>query len=133
MYMPSPYNALVRTFLKNLESGKLSAADLTPLLGEDSVLHAPTAGEENVDHVGIEAFAAYFAGLRKASGDTLEFKPQSFELRERGAVSLVHALGARDGEDFLEHVRLVLGMDAGRVKELWLDPGDRPSFLKHLS
>ena len=133
MYMPSPYNALVRTFLKNLEAGKLSAGDLDPLLGPDSVLHAPTAGEENVDHVGVAGFASYFEGLRKASGETVEFKPQSFELRERGAVSLLHVHGSRDGTDFVEHVRLVLGMDAGRVKELWLDPGDRPSFAKNLS
>lgn len=133
MYMPSPYNALVRSFLKNMESGKLSAADLTPLLGPDSVLHAPTAGEENADHVGIDAFADYFAGLHKAAGETLEYKPQSFELRERGAVSLVHVHGSRDGAEFVEHLRVILGMDAGRIKELWLDPGDRSSFAKNLS
>ncbi|MGQ0467647.1 MAG: hypothetical protein ACT4QG_20300 [Sporichthyaceae bacterium] len=133
MYMPSPYNALVRSFLKHMEAGTLSAADLEPMLGPDSVLHAPTAGEENVDHVGVEAFASYFAGLRAASGDTLEYKPQSFELRDRGAVSLVHAVGTKDGENFVEHLRVILGMDGGRVAELWLDPGDRPSFAKNLA
>lgn len=133
MYMPSPYNALVRTFLKNMETGKLSASDLEPLLSSTSVLHAPTAGEENVDHTGIDGFAGYFEALREASGETVEYKPQSFELRERGAVSLVHVHGSRDGAEFLEHLRVIIGMDEGRIKELWLDPGDRPSFAKNLS
>jgi hypothetical protein len=46
---------------------------------------------------------------------------------------LVHAVGTRDGADFLEHVRVVFGLADGRVKELWLDPGDRASFAKHLT
>jgi hypothetical protein len=133
VYMPSPYNALVRNLLKNLEDGKVAASDFEPLLNSESVLHAPTAGEENVDHVGIDGFASYFEGLGKASGGTLEYKPQSFELRERGAVSLVHVVGSRDGVEFLEHLRVIIGMDEGRIKELWLDPGDRPSFAKNLS
>lgn len=133
MYMPSPYNALVRTFLKNLEAGKLSASDLEPLLSSTSVLHAPTAGEENVDHTGVDGFVGYFQALHKAAGETVEYKPQSFELRERGAVSLVHVHGSRDGSEFVEHLRVIIGMDEGRIKELWLDPGDRPSFAKNLS
>ncbi len=133
MYMPSPYAALVRTFLKNLEAGRLAEKDLEPLVSDTSVLHAPTAGEENVEHSGPAGFSDYFASLRKATGETLEFKPQSFELRDRGAVSLVHAVGSRDGAEFVEHVRVILGLADGRIKELWLDPGDRPSFAKHLA
>jgi SnoaL-like domain len=133
VYMPSPYAALVRTFLKNLEAGRLEQKDLDPLVADSSVLHAPTAGEENVDHSGAAGFSEYFAQLRTAVGGNLDFKPQSFELRDRGAVSLVHAVGSRDGEEFVEHVRVVFGLADGRVKELWLDPGDRASFAKHLS
>jgi len=133
VYMPSPYNALVRKFLKNLEAGLFEESDLAPLIGPESVLHAPTAGEANVDHVGVGGFSGYLGALREASGGSLAFKPQSFELRDRGAVSLVHAVGARDGVEFVEHVRLILGLEDGKVKELWLDPGDRGSFAKHLS
>lgn len=133
MYMPSPYTALVRAFLRNLEAGRLEQADFEPLVSDSSVLHAPTVGEENVDHVGVAGFADYFADLAKASGGTLAFKPQSFELRDRGAVSLVHAVGSRDGAEFLENVRVILGLAEGRVRELWLDPGDRASFAKHLA
>jgi hypothetical protein len=131
--MPSPYAALVRTFLKNLEAGRLEQKDLDPLVTDSSVLHAPTAGEENVEHSGAAGFSGYFAQLRNAVGGNLGFKPQSFELRDRGAVSLVHAVGSRDGEEFVEHVRVIFGLADGRVKELWLDPGDRASFAKHLS
>jgi hypothetical protein len=131
--MPSPYNALVRNFLKKLEAGTVSATDLEPLLSSTSVLHAPTAGEDNVDRTGVEGFADYLEGLRKSAGGTVEFKPQSFELRERGAVSLVHVHGSRDGAEFVEHLRVIIGMDEGRIKELWLDPGDRASFAANLS
>jgi hypothetical protein len=131
--MPSPYAALVRTFLKNLEAGRLDETDLELLVSDSSVLHAPTAGESNVDHSGAVGFSGYFAALRKATGETLEFRPQSFELRDRGAVSLVHAVGSREGEEFVEHVRVILGLADGRIKELWLDPGDRLSFAKHLA
>jgi hypothetical protein len=133
VYMPSPYAALVRAFLKNLEAGRLEQTDLDPLVSDSSVLHAPTAGEENVDHVGAAGFSGYFAALRKASGGTLELQPQSFELRDRGAVSLIHAIGSRDGAEFVEHVRVIFGLADGRVKELWLDPGDRASFARHLA
>ena len=133
MYMPSPYNALVRAFLRNLEAGQLEEADFESLLTDSSVLHAPTGGEGDADHVGRAAFANYFAGLRKASGDTLQFQPQSFELRDRGAVSLVHAVGTRDGAEFVENVRMILGLADGRVKELWIDPGDRASFAKNFA
>lgn len=131
--MPSPYAALVRNFLKHLEAGSLEEADLEPLLGANSVLHAPTAGRDDVEHLGAAGFSGYFCALRAASGGSLAFLPQSFELRDRGAVSLVHATGARDGAEFVEHVRLVFGLADGRVKELWLDPGDRASFAKNLS
>lgn len=130
--MPSPYNALVRSFLKNLEAGRFSESDLEPLLSAESVLHAPTAGEESVDHVGPVGFAKYLAGLVAASGGTLQFRPQSFELREQGAVSLVHAVGTADGAEFTEPLRVIFGLDGGRVKELWLDPGDRASFTAKL-
>jgi hypothetical protein len=131
--MPSPYTALVRQFLKNLEAGNYAEADLDPMLSPDSILHAPTTTEDNVDHVGAQGFADYLAGLRTASGGTLQFRPQSFEFRDRGAVSLVHAVGSRDGAEFLEHLRLIFGMAEGRIKEFWIDPGDRESFAKNLS
>jgi hypothetical protein len=133
VYMPSPYTSLVRNFLKHLETGSLDEASLEPLVGAGSVLHAPTAGDENVDHLGAVGFSGYFSALRTASGGSLAFLPQSFELRDRGAVSLVHAMGAKDGAEFVEHVRFVFGLADGRVKELWLDPGDRASFAKNLS
>jgi hypothetical protein len=131
--MPSPYTALVRQFLKNLEAGKYAAKDLDPMLSPDSILHAPTTTEDNVDHTGVDGFAGYLAALRTATGDTLEFRPQSFEFRDRGAVSLVHAVGAREGAEFTEHLRLIFGMSDGRIKEFWIDPGDRASFAKNLS
>ena len=146
MYMPSPYAALVRTFLKNLEAGRLDEKDLDPLVTDSSVLHAPTAGEQNVDHLGAAGFSGYFAALREASGGTVDFKPQSFELRDRGAVSLVHAVGSRDGADFLEHVRVVFGLADGRVKVVaegpreacaqlleLLDGGDTPGQVQHVT
>jgi|SRR5882757_3309082 len=131
--MPSPYTALVRKFLKNLEAGQYGQSDLDPLVSPDSVLHAPTTTEADVDHLGAEGFAGYLEGLRAATGGTLEFRPQSFEFRDRGAVSLVHVVGTRDGAEFVEHLRLIFGMADGRVKEFWLDPGDRISFAKHVS
>src|SRR5947209_6735745 len=109
--MPSPYNALVRSFLKHLEAGSFEEADLAPLVGPASVLHAPTAGELNVDHVGAAGFSSYLCGLRDVSGGTLTFKPQSFELRDRGAVSLVHAVGTTGGVEFVEHIRMIFGLE----------------------
>ena len=63
-----------------------------------------------------------------SSGGTLALKPHSFELRDRGAVSLVDASGSRDGDEFAETLRVVMGLGDGRVKELWIDPVDRESF-----
>jgi|GEM_PF-4843247 len=131
--MPSPYNALVRAFLRKLEGGRFEEGDFAPLLTDASVLHAPAADGADAEHVGVAGFSAYFAGLRGAADGSLTFRPQSFELRERGAVSLVHATGVRDGEEFLEHLRVIFGLGEGRIQELWLDPGDRASFAKHLS
>jgi hypothetical protein len=131
--MPSPYTALVRQFLKQLEAGKYAEKELDPMLSPDSVLHAPTPTEANEDHVGVAGFADYLTGLRGATDGTLEFRPQSFEFRDRGAVSLVHAVGTRNGAEFTEHLRLIFGMADGRIKEFWIDPGDRASFAKNLS
>ena len=128
MFMPSPYNSLVRNLLRALEKGTYDEATLTPMLSAETVLHAPQGDGGTADHTGPAAVAAYLEGLHKASGGTLALKPQSFELRERGAVSLVEACGSADGEDYTEIVRLVLGMANGRVQELWIDPVDRESF-----
>ena len=129
--MPSPYNSLVRNFLRALEAGGLDVATLAPLLGPEAVLHAPDGiSEGTLDHTGPDGVSAYLTGLRTASGGTLALKPQSFELRDRGAVSLLDATGSRDGTEFAEKVRLVLGLSAGRVQELWIDPVDRESFAR---
>lgn len=129
MYMPSPYNSLVRSFLRALEKGDLGVSALQPLVAADGVLHAPVgAGEDTVDHTGPAGVSAYLTGLQEATGGTLELKPQSFELRDRGAVSLLDVSGTRDGAPFAEKVRLIMGLAGGRIQELWLDPGDRESF-----
>jgi hypothetical protein len=128
MFMPSPYNSLVRNFLRTLEKGDVGEAALTPMLAADSVLHAPQGTDSTVDHTGPGGFAGYLGGLHKASGGTLKLKPQSFELRERGAVSLVEATATVDGEEATDVLRVVLGLANGRVQELWIDPVDRESF-----
>jgi hypothetical protein len=125
--MPSPYNALVRSFLRTLEAGDFDAATLEPLLHAEVVLHAP-AGEGDTDHGKAAGVADYLSGLRDASGGTLALKANSFELRDRGAVSLVDATGTRNGAEFSERVRVIMGLADGRVRELWIDPVDRESF-----
>lgn len=129
VYMPSPYNALVRSFLRTLESGEFDAASLEPLVHAEAVLHAP-AGDQEVDFAAATGISGYLTKLRDASGGTLTLKPNSFELRDRGAVSLVDASGNRDGDEFTERLRVVLGLADGRVKEVWIDPVDRESFSR---
>ncbi len=128
--MPSPYNALVRSFLRTLESGEYDVASLEPLLHAEAVLHAPDGAEDLSDFEATTGFSGYLTKLREASGGTLVLKPQSFEIRDRGAVSLVDATGKRGEEEFSETLRVVMGMADGRVKEVWIDPVDRASFDK---
>ena len=128
MFMPSPYNSLVRNLLRSLEKGAYDEAALTPLFAQDAVLHAPQGAEGSVDHTGPGGAAGFLEGMQKAAGGTLQLKPQSFELRERGAVSLVEATATVDGEEATDKLRVVLGLANGRVQEMWIDPVDRESF-----
>ena len=128
MYMPSPYTALVRRFLRVLESGDYDQGGLTPILAADAVLHVAAEGEGSVDYTDVEGVCGYLARAREASGGTLEFKPQSFELRDRGAFTVITASGRRGEDEFSETLKVVLGLAGGRVQELWIDPVDRESF-----
>lgn len=127
--MPSPYNALVRSFLRTLEAGAFDAATLEPLVHAEAVLHAP-AGDQDADFAAATGISGYLTRLQDASGGTLALKANSFEIRDRGAVSLVDATGKRGDDEFSERLRVVLGLADGRVKEVWIDPVDRESFAR---
>jgi ketosteroid isomerase-like protein len=132
VYMPSPYNTLVKRFLRALEAGEFDVANLTPLLAEDAVLHVRSGPDSSVDIDAPAGVSGYFTQLREASGGTLVLTPRSFELKDRVGMSVLEASGTRDGEPFTETLRLVLGLAGGRVKELWVDPVDTESFAKAL-
>lgn len=131
MYMPSPYNALVRSFLRTLESGEFDVTRLEPLIHAEAVLHAP-AGDQEVDFAAATGISGYLKRLQDVSGGTLALKANSFEIRDRGAVSLIDATGKRGDDEFTERLRVIMGLADGRVKEVWIDPVDRESFARAL-
>src|SRR5581483_1640120 len=98
MYMPSPYEAVLRKLVVAAADAKLAEA-APRLFAEDAVLHVPGSSPLAGDHHGPAAIAdAYFRRQRDLTAGTLTVEPVRMDVRDTRGV-LIYDVPSRPGED----------------------------------
>jgi len=128
MYMPSPYRMLVRRFVEQLERGSLSESLAARLVADDAVAHVPGSSPLAGEYHGPAGFARLFCLQREAAQDGFTFEMQSYDVKAPAAAAVVRIGTRRDRRTYSDDLRLVLSLERGKIKELWLDPLDAAGF-----
>jgi ketosteroid isomerase-like protein len=128
MYMPSPYRMLVRRFVEELERGALSESHAARLIADDAVAHVPGSGPLAGEYRGPAGFARLFHLQRQAAQDGFTLEMQSYDVHAPAAAAVVRIGTRRALQTYSDDLRLVLSLERGKIKELWLDPVDRAGF-----
>ncbi len=128
MYMPSPYRMLVRRFVEELERGGLSESLAARLVAGDAVAHVPGSGQLAGEYHGPAGFVRLFHLQREAAQDGFAFELRSYDVHASAAAAVVRIGARRDVRTYSDDLRLVLNLEGGKIKELWLDPVDAAGF-----
>jgi ketosteroid isomerase-like protein len=128
MYMPSPYRMLVQKFVNQLEADGPTEASASALIRNDAVAHVPGAGRLAGDYVGPAGFAELFASQRRAATREYDLELQTFDVQHSLAAAVVRIGAHREGASYRDTIRLVMSLEGGKIKELWLDPVDAAAF-----
>jgi ketosteroid isomerase-like protein len=128
MYMPSPYRMLVRRFVEELERGALTESRAARLVAGKAVAHVPGSGPLAGEYHGPAGFARLFHLHRESAQDGFTFEMQSYDVHESAAAAVVRIGARRDVRTYNDDLRLVLSLERGKIRELWLDPVDAAGF-----
>jgi uncharacterized protein len=133
MYMPSPYETVLRKLVVAAAESKLPEA-APRLFATDAVLHVPGKSVLAGDHQGPVAIAdGYFRRQRDLAEGTLSVEPVRIDVRDTRGV-LVFDVRARRGVDVLEdrHVG-VFRLGKGKIQEGWIECSDQERFDRFFS
>jgi hypothetical protein len=126
--MPSPYRMLVRTFVDELERGGPTESSAARLIRDDAVAHVPGSSGLSGDYCGPTGVVSLFERQRNVAAGGYELELQSYDVQHTTAAAVVRIGADRNGASYRDCVRLVLSLESGKIKELWLDPVDAAAF-----
>lgn len=133
MYMPSPYEAVLRKLVVAAADAKLAEA-APRLFADDAVLHVPGASALAGDHLGPEAIAdAYFRRQRDLTAGTLTVEPVRMDVRDTRGVLVYDVKAERDGEVLEDRQVGVFRLGQGKIQEGWIEPTDQERFDRFFS
>ena len=133
MYMPSPYEAVLRKLVVAAADSKLAEA-APRLFADDAVLHVPGASLLAGDHHGPSAIAdGYFRRQRDLAAGTLTLEPVRMDVRDTRGV-LVYDVRANRGADVLCDRQVgVFRLGKGKIQEGWIESSDQERFDRFFS
>lgn len=133
MYMPSPYEAVLRKLVVAAAESKLAEA-APRLFAGDAVLHVPGESALAGDHQGPVAIAeGYFRRQRDLAGGALSVEPVRLDVRDTRGV-LVYDVRARRGTEVLEDRQVgVFRLGKGKIQEGWIECSDQERFDRFFS
>jgi ketosteroid isomerase-like protein len=128
MYMPSPYETVLRKLVVAAADAKLAEA-APRLFARDAVLHVPGASQIAGDHQGPVAIAeGYFRRQSELAGGSLRLEPVKMEVRGTRGV-LVYDVRAERGTETLEDRQVgVFRLGKGKIQEGWIQFSDQEKF-----
>lgn len=133
MYMPSPYEAVIRRLVVAAADSKLP--EVAPrLFAAGAVLHVPGASLLAGDHKGPAGIAeGYFRRQRELAGGDLVVQPIRMDVRDTRGV-LVYDVRARRGTEVLEDRQVgVFHLGKGKIQEGWIQCSDQEKFDRFFS
>jgi len=133
MYMPSPYEAVLRKLVVAAADSKLAEA-APRLFADDAVLHVPGDSVLAGDHHGPAAIAdGYFRRQRDLADGDLSVEPVRMDVRDTRGV-LVYDVRARRGAEVLEDRQVgVFRLGKGKIQEGWIECSDQERFDRFFS
>jgi len=133
MYMPSPYEAVLRKLVVAAADSKLAEA-APRLFADDAVLHVPGDSALAGDHHGPAAIAdGYFRRQRDLADGDLSVEPVRMDVRDTRGV-LVYDVRARRGAEVLEDRQVgVFRLGKGKIQEGWIECSDQERFDRFFS
>lgn len=128
MYMPSPYEAVLRMIVVAASDGRI--ADVAPkLFADDAVLHVPGANQLAGDHQGPVAIAEkFFVRQRDIAGPSLKFEPLQMDVRGTRGVLAMKVTATREGKAFEDRQVGVFKLAEGKITEGWIESSDQDLF-----
>ena len=132
MYMPSPYEVVLRKLVVAAADSQLAEA-APRLFADDAVLHVPGESLLAGDHKGPRAIAdGYFRRQRELAG-SLSLEPVRMDVRDSRGV-LVYDVRAERGTEVLEDRQVgVFQLGRGKIQEGWIEPSDQERFDRFFS
>jgi hypothetical protein len=132
MYMPSPYEAVLRKLVVAAADARLAEA-APRLFADDAVLHVPGRSPLAGDHHGPSAIAdAYFRRQRDLAG-TLVVEPVRMDVRDTRGVLVYDVKAQRDGEVLEDRQVGVFRLGKGKIQEGWIESSDQERFDRFFS
>jgi ketosteroid isomerase-like protein len=133
MYMPSPYEAVLRKLVVAAAESRLPEA-APRLFAEDAVLHVPGASLLAGDHRGPAAIVdRFFRRQQDLAAGTLTLEPVRLDVRDTRGV-LVYDVRAHRGDDVLSDRQVgVFRLGKGKIQEGWIEPSDQERFDRFFS
>lgn len=128
MYMPSPYEAVVRRFFNAVSEDSLTA--IAPRLCAPEVTlhvsgHSPLAG----DYHGIEAVAGrYFDDKRRGAPGGLRYEVSLVRVDGSVAQALATLHAVRRQHVLEMEQKGTFRIGRGKIQEIWLEPQDQAAF-----
>ncbi|MEW6472328.1 MAG: nuclear transport factor 2 family protein [Actinomycetota bacterium] len=133
MYMPSPYEAVLRKLVVAAADSKLAEA-APRLFADDAVLHVPGASLLAGDHRGPAAIAeGYFRRQRDLAGGVLTVEPVRLDVRDTRGVLVYNVRAQRDGEVLEDRQVGVFRLGRGKIQEGWIECSDQERFDRFFS
>lgn len=126
MYMPSPYETVLRTLVVAAADDRL--AEMAPkLFADEAVLHVPGTSALAGDYAGPAAIAAVFKKQADLAG-TFNIKPVQMDVRGTRGVLVMEVRAERDGTVFEDRQVGVFRLGTGKIQEGWIESDDQDAF-----
>jgi ketosteroid isomerase-like protein len=133
MYMPSPYETVLRKLVVAAADSKLPEA-APRLFADDAVLHVPGESALAGDHHGPVAIAeGYFRRQRDLAGGALTVEPVRMDVRDTRGVLVYDVRAQRDGQVLEDRQVGVFRLGKGKIQEGWIECSDQERFDRFFS
>lgn len=127
MYMPSPYETVLRTLVVAAADDRLP--EMAPkLFADEAVLHVPGQSALAGDYTGPAAIAEGFFAKQARLAGSLALKPVQMDVRGTRGVLVMELRAERDGNVFEDRQVGVFRLGTGKIQEGWIESDDQDAF-----
>lgn len=133
MYMPSPYEAVLRKLV--LAAADATLPEVAPrLFADEAVLHVPGSSLLAGDHRGPTAIAeGFFRRQAELTEGNLTLEPVQMDVRGTRGVLVLQVHAERAGQVLDDRQVGIFKLANGKIAEGWIESGDQEKFDEFFS